>query len=501
MEQTLRLFFLSFLELVLAQNFLFGTLRGEKYNLVQLHWQLFTNFAAMKLPGEFIKQLRGLMPDEWEALADAICGTEPSVAVRVNGLRGMSVPQGARQVPWCPAGFYTAGRPAFTFDTDWHAGRYYVQDASSMFIAHVVRHLVQEPVRYLDLCAAPGGKTTAAMQALPAGSTVVANEIVPARARVLADNVTRWGNPRCVVTSNAPTHIGKFTHFFDVIAADVPCSGEGMMRKDNEAVAQWSPTLVEQCALRQREILTDVWDALRPGGLLFYSTCTYNRQENEEMVEFIVNELGASPVEVPVEDTWNIHPAIGSDYPCYRFMPHRVDGEGLFMAALRKCGDSRRQDARSKVKPPKNADETAKKWMNSPSDYCIDLQGDTLIAVPRDMAQEAAALRAALNVLHAGVELATVMGRKTVPHHALALSAALAHGAFPLCEADYPTALRYLRGEAVTLRDAPRGHVLVTHKGAVLGFANNLGNRANNMYPKGLRILSTHLPDTKPMVL
>ena len=189
-----------------------------------------------------------------------------------------------------------------------------------MFIAHVIKQFIHEPVRYLDLCAAPGGKTTAALQALPQGSLVVANEIVPPRARVLADNVIRWGNPYCVVTSNAPAQVGKLTHFFDVIAADVPCSGEGMMRKDDEAVAQWSPALVEQCAQRQREILTDVWPALRHGGLLIYSTCTYNRQENEEMADFIVKELGATSLEVPIEPNWNIHPAIGSDCHCYRFM-------------------------------------------------------------------------------------------------------------------------------------------------------------------------------------
>ena len=224
------------------------------------------------LPETFIEQLRDLLPDEWDALATAITTSAPSVAVRVNEARGASVPDGARRVPWCDQGFYLEDRPQFTFDTDWHAGRYYVQDASSMFIAHVIRHLVDTPVRYLDLCAAPGGKTTAAMQALPEGALVVANEIVPPRARVLADNVIRWGDPRCVVTSNAPAQMGRLNGFFDVIAADVPCSGEGMMRKDDEAVAQWTPTLVEQCAQRQREILADVWPALRPGGLFIYST-------------------------------------------------------------------------------------------------------------------------------------------------------------------------------------------------------------------------------------
>ncbi|MBR5726540.1 MAG: rRNA cytosine-C5-methyltransferase [Muribaculaceae bacterium] len=454
----------------------------------------------MKLPDEFIAQLRGLLPEEWEALTEAITSSEPSVAVRVNEVRGVAVPDGARRVPWCEQGFYLEDRPVFTFDTDWHAGRYYVQDASSMFIAHVIRHFIHEPVRYLDLCAAPGGKTTAAIQALPQRSLVVTNEIVPPRARVLADNVIRWGNPRCVVTSNAPAHLGKLTNFFDVIAADVPCSGEGMMRKDDEAIAQWSPALVEQCAQRQREILADAWHALRPGGLLIYSTCTYNRQENEEMAEFIVRELGATPLEVPVEADWNIHPAINCECHCYRFMPHRVDGEGLYMAVFRKDGDMPRQDIRIKEKTTKKVEGIDKNWLSSPNDFTIDQQGDLLIAVPQDISREVTALRASLNVLHAGVELATVMGRKTVPHPALAMSTARAKDAFPVCEVDYPTALRYLRGESITV-DGPRGYVLIAHQDAILGFANNLGNRANNLYPKSQRILSTHLPDDKPQII
>jgi NOL1/NOP2/fmu family ribosome biogenesis protein len=328
---------------------------------------------------------------------------------------------------------------------------------------------------------------------------VVANEIVPPRARVLADNVIRWGNPRCVVTSNAPAHLGKYEGFFDVIATDVPCSGEGMMRKDDEAVTQWSPALVEQCAQRQREILSDIWPALRPGGLLIYSTCTYNRQENEEIANFIINELGATSLKVPIKADWNIHPAINSDCHCYRFMPHRVDGEGLFMAAFRKDGEGPRQDHRIKEKNAKKADEIGKNWLSNPDEYVIDQQGDLYIAVPQDIRQEVTALRASLNVLHAGVELATVMGRKTVPHPALAMSMARSAEAFPVCEVDYPTALRYLRGESITV-DGPRGYVLIAHRGAVLGFANNLGNRANNLYPKSQRILSTHLPTEKPAI-
>ena len=217
------------------------------------------------------------------------------------------------------------------------------------------------------------------------------------------------------------------------------------------------------------------------------------------MADFIVHELGATSLEVPVEPDWNIHPAIGSDAHCYRFMPHLVDGEGLFMAVFRKDGDAPRQVLRFKEKNPKKADEIGKNWLAKPDEYVIELQGDLSIAVPQDLRREVAALRASLNVIHAGVELATVMGRKMVPHHALAMSQARSEGAFPVAEVDYATTLRYLRGESVTV-DAPRGYVLITHCGAILGFANNLGNRANNLYPKSQRILSTHLPDTKPMV-
>ena len=463
-------------------------------------WGIYATFAVMNLPEAFIEQLRELLPDEWQALCEAVTTSEPAVAVRVNDARGMLVPADARRVPWCDRGFYLVDRPSFTFDTDWHAGHYYVQDASSMFIAHVIRHFIHEPVRYLDLCAAPGGKTTAAIQALPQQSLVVANEIVPSRARVLADNVIRWGNPCCMVTSNAPAQLSRLTHFFDVIAADVPCSGEGMMRKDAEAVAQWSPALVNQCAGRQREILTDVWQALRPGGLLIYSTCTFNPQENEEVAEFIVNDLGATSLEVPVEASWNIHPAIGSACHGYRFMPHRVDGEGLFMAVFRKDGSALRQDIRIKERSAKTDHQSCLGWLIHPDDYVLDQQGELLIAVPKSISREVAALRTSMSVLHAGVELAAVTGRKVVPRHDVAMSTGRGADVFPVCEVDYSTALRYLRGESVVI-DGPRGYVLVAHGGAVLGFANNLGNRANNLYPKPQRILSTHLPTTKPDVL
>ena len=457
---------------------------------------------TMELKEEFVEMLRQTLSDEAEALCRAIGETEPSVSVRVNESKGALVPAGAVRVPWCEAGFYLDERPSFTFDPMLHAGLYYVQDASSMFIHQVIKQLINKPVRYLDLCAAPGGKTTAALQALPTGSLVIANEIVPNRARALADNVTRWGSPHAVVTCNAPAQLGRLAHLFDVVATDVPCSGEGMMRKDDEAVAQWSAALVEQCAARQQSIVSDVWPALRPGGLFIYSTCTYNRRENEDMVQWLIDRLGAEPVTVPVHDEWSIHPAIDAHFPAYRFMPHRTPGEGLFMSVLRKPDERMATSLSRKVKTGREGIVPAavKSWLSDDVPMVLSEQAGTVVAVPRAHEGAVATLRQDVNVIHAGVALATVKGKSCVPHHALALSMALRPGAFAAAEVDYRTAMAYLRGEAITV-DAPRGPVLVTRRGAALGWVNNLGNRANNLYPKGLRVLSSHIPDAEPEIL
>ncbi|MBO4871018.1 MAG: rRNA cytosine-C5-methyltransferase [Muribaculaceae bacterium] len=457
----------------------------------------------MELQDNFLRQLQALLPDEWQQLHEVISAAEPSVSVRVNAGKGVKLPLGADRVPWCDTGFYCSERPLFTFDPDFHAGRYYVQDASSMFIHRVLRQLVDTPVRYLDLCAAPGGKTTAAIDALPSRSLVVANEIVPSRARVLCDNVAKWGCPHTLVMNNTPADVGRLTHFFDVIAADVPCSGEGMMRKDEEAVAQWTPALVQECATRQRTIIADVWSALKPGGLFIYSTCTYNREENEKMVEFIIGEYGAESVPVEIAPEWNILSAIDTTFHAYRFMPHRTRGEGLFMAVLRKPLDQSLRNVKSKRARQERSVTLPREvaaWLKPAEDYRLALTNDALVALPLRWEKEMAMLRDEMNVWQSGVALATVKGKNYVPTQALALSTALNCEQFPYCEVDEATALAYLRGEAIVM-DAPRGYVLVTHRQAPLGWANNLGNRANNLYPKSLRILSTHAPSTLPHVL
>lgn len=256
-----------------------------------------------ELPILFRQQMLALLPDEADALLQAL-QTEPSVAVRVNR-RKATPPPTDDHVAWCRSGIYLDARRQFTFDPLLHSGCYYVQDASSMFISHVLSQVAgNSPVAYLDLCAAPGGKTTAAIDALPDGSLVVANEIDSRRVQILRENVVKWGYPHCVVTNSDASRLGKLHEAFDIVAADMPCSGEGMMRKDDEAVAQWTPALVEQCAARQREIASDIWQALKPGGIFIYSTCTFNRAENEDMIDFLVRSLGAEPVDIVSDPSW-----------------------------------------------------------------------------------------------------------------------------------------------------------------------------------------------------
>lgn len=446
------------------------------------------------------------MPDEAEALLNALA-TEPSVSIRLNSRKAELTDKATDAVPWCPSGSYLDCRPQFTFDPLLHAGCYYVQDASSMFISHVLRHVVKDgPVAYLDLCAAPGGKTTAAIDALPDGSLVVANEIDGRRAQILRENVTKWGYPHCVVTNSDASRLGRLEAAFDIIAADMPCSGEGMFRKDDEAVSQWTPALVEQCAARQREIATDIWRALKPGGIFIYSTCTFNHKENEEMVDFIITTLGASPVDVPTDRSWLIHEGIDTPYPCYRFMPHLTRGEGLFMAVMRKDGEPT-VTANAKKEKSKNRKVAAKpvaipQWLSEQESCTLKNDEGGISAVAKCHLPLVEQVSKVAKTLQAGIAVATAKGRDLIPTQALAQSSALRGDAFAIVNVDYPSAIAYLRGEAVTLPEgSPRGFVIIAYRDRSLGFVKNLGNRANNLYPKEWRIRSGYAPDADPSVI
>lgn len=393
-----------------------------------------------------------------------------SVSIRLNPFKTSETTQVAdnlvpTHVAWCAEGFYLNSRPNFTFDPLFHAGAYYVQEASSMFLSHVLRHLVRKPVALLDLCAAPGGKTTCARTAIKEGSIVFSNEPINKRAQILAENVQKFGHSDVVVTNNYPRDYKKTKLSFDVIVADVPCSGEGMFRKDPQAIAEWSEQNVENCWKLQRSIIADIWDNLKPGGLLIYSTCTFNAHENEENVAWILNEYDAQLVEVPTEKTWNItgsliNNPLGEDqpFPVYRFIPGFTQGEGLFMAIIKKGGTST------------NLEPNAEKLV--------------------------AEANKKLKIMVHGVKQGIIKGKKIIPDHSLALAINGDRSSYPNVEIDYETAIKYLRHEAIMLSAvAPKGIVTLTYRGHAIGFANNLGNRANNLYPQEWRIKSSHIPN------
>ena len=465
----------------------------------------------MNLPQAFIERTRQLLGDEAYTQFEEALQTETPVSIRPNRMK-CSQPVEGEPIPWASSGSYLNNRPTFTFDPLFHAGCYYVQEASSMFVERVLQEYVKEPVVMLDLCAAPGGKSTLCRSALPEGSLLVANEVMRNRSQVLAENLIKWGHPEVVVTNNDPANFTDLTHLFDVILTDVPCSGEGMFRKDQVAVDEWSLENVDICWKRQRRILADIWPALKPGGILIYSTCTFNREEDEDNVAWIAKELDADILSVPVEDSWGITGNLtGKDFPVYRFLPHKTKGEGFFLGVLKKRAGvldetprrflktSARLDKKKKgkdAKQPLVVPKEAKTWLEDSSEYALAMKDTNVVAFPKAYENEYALLQQTLKVIHAGITLGEIKGKDLIPHHSLAMSTALAKEAFPRAEVNYEQAISYLRKEGLILdADVPRGYVLLTYQGIPLGFVKNIGNRANNLYPQEWRIRSGYLPE------
>lgn len=449
----------------------------------------------LNLPSEFITRTRNLLgEEEYTRLESALSAPQP-VSVRINPFKPVDIE--GTSVPWCPDGRYLPERPSFTFDPLFHAGCYYVQEASSMFLGHAVSSCINGPVVALDLCAAPGGKSTHLASVLPQGSLLVSNEVMRNRLPVLVENMTKWGRPDIMVTGCDPSAFTPLESLFDLIVTDVPCSGEGMFRKDPVAISEWSPANVDLCIQRQRRIISDIWPALRPGGILVYSTCTYNTGENEENIQWIVNELGAEPVTVPYPEEWGITPSLlpGCDLPVHRFLPHRTQGEGFFLAVLRKNPDS---DAKAEFTLPRRRDRVrrqpvppqASALLSDSPEYSLSFDGETVVARPAAYADLMDYLSGALRVVRSGVPACTVKGKDFIPSHSFVMSSLFGNDSLPQVSVSQETALSYLRRDSIVLPgDTPRGFVVVTFKGRRLGLVKNLGNRCNNLYPQEWRIL------------
>lgn len=410
------------------------------------------NSSLNRLPEDFAAYTRELFGEErWERYLASFNDTPP-VSIRLNPFKataGIGIPLSGTDkmpVPWCRNAWYLAERPDFTADPLLHAGTYYVQEAASMFLDEMMRQLPM-PVegRVLDLCAAPGGKSTLMRAVLADEVTLYSNEPNRKRANILMENMQKQGHHNVVVTNNFPADYQRAGMLFDMILTDVPCSGEGMFRKDAGSIEEWSLNGVMKCQQLQREIVETIWPCLKEGGILVYSTCTFNTREDEENVKWIMDTLGASPVAVSVQPEWQITGSLlkGFDAPVYRFIPGISKGEGLFMAVMRKTG------------------------------------GATLMEKTGRHAANG------LHILSDGNPKVT----DKAPAHAEALLAALDRSRYPMVELTLDDALRYLHREALVLPpDTPRGFVIVTYQNIPLGFMKNIGTRANNLYPQEWRI-------------
>lgn len=437
----------------------------------------------MSLPDSFIARTKLILKDEFTAFEAALSTPAPT-SIRINNK--IDYLPTNETISHCPNGCYLAERPLFTADPLFHGGAYYVQEASSMFLYQAVKQCFPNANRVLDLCAAPGGKSTLLSQTLPESCLLVSNEIIHSRAQILAENILKWGNPNVVVTNNEASHFSKLEHYFDAIVVDAPCSGEGMFRKDPNAINEWSVDNVMNCVSRQRDILIDSWDALKPGGIMVYSTCTFNREENEENVHWICTELGADIIQLAIEDT-NIVITDGG----YRFYPHRMKGEGFFMAVIRK-NESAVKEQNFKLVLDKNtkkinASELPFKLMDFTHSSYYNIN-NRIIAFDSDNLNELLFLRSKFKCLVAGIEMFELKGRDYVPTAQLALSKLLDKSSCTLFEVDYNTAIRFLKREAIELNDTDKGYLLLTFKGLTLGWVKNIGNRCNNLYPQHWRI-------------
>lgn len=451
----------------------------------------------MNLPEPFTNRIRLQWPGSAQAFFRAL-ETAPPVSIRLNPAKPSS-PFPGLPVPWCKTGLYLAERPSFTGDPLFHAGCYYVQEAASMFLEQALQmFLPKEPCLALDVCAAPGGKSTHLLSLLPEGSLLVSNEVIHSRAMVLKENLLKWGAPGLVISSSDPRDFSRLSEQFDLLLVDAPCSGEGLFRKEPMAIREWSPAGAEACSLHQQRMLDDCIPLLKEGGLLIYSTCTYNPAENEAQVERL-RTLGFTclPLRFDAVDPANapVPVPVGSGQ-AYRFLPPFTRGEGLFLSILRKEKTIDRPVTSPEKKAP--GDKTAfqewpessrvSPWMKRPETFRILRFQDQLFAVSAAHESFIRQLQQSVSVLYAGVELATLKNEKLIPAHGLALSVAMNPDPFPRIPLTREQAVQYLKKETFPLPMVKKGWAVVTYEGHSLGWIHQLENRFNNNYPTGWRI-------------
>lgn len=418
-----------------------------------------------------------------EDLLDAINSSSP-VSVRLNPNKQKAELNFLQEVEWCSNGIYLQERPSFTLDPHFHAGTYYPQEAGSMVLDTVFKQLDLDPSpAVLDLCAAPGGKSTLIASFLNNNGILVSNEVIQQRSTILRENMNKWGATNVVVTNNDPKDFQRLPQFFDVVVVDAPCSGEGMFRKDPNSRTEWSEENVQICTARQKRIVMDVWDALKPGGYLIYSTCTFNSSENEDNVSWFRNELGAE-LKMPVlpEEISKGRNGIG-----HYFIPGKNNAEGFYLAVLRKPEEHLiRQKYTSKKDFRPQKDLLNLELFAKLENIVVYNWNDKLLALPQGSDEKMLHVQSQMRLQKMGTMLGEVMKKGIIPNEELALNPALINFSERI-ELEKNLALQFLHGDTFSL-SGTHGYQLITYANEPLGWIKHLGNRFNNLYPKEWRI-------------
>jgi len=445
----------------------------------------------MQLPQKLLADLKKINGFDEQSFIEAHQQVAVT-SVRLHPIKKSSVVTDNEQVPWCGYGRYLDKRPVFTLDPLYHAGAYYVQEASSMFLQCVLEQVLpaRENLRVLDLCAAPGGKSTLIASLLDKSSLLISNEVIRTRASILEENMTRWGYMNTLVTSNDPKEFSKLGAYFDVVVVDAPCSGSGLFRKDAHALNEWSEANVQLCCQRQQRILADIWPAIKEDGLLIYATCSYSPQEDEAILDWLANEFDVETMQLNVPTEWGIVHVVTEKEKIngYRFFPDRVKGEGFFIAALRK------REVTSAIRYPKYRtvkDEQIKNkagyLLTENAIRYVQSGAENYSAIHELHEADLHLVREHLYLRKTGLSLGVPMAKEWVPSHEAAMSVDLAHTVQRVA-VDKEQALKFLKKEEMHLPPMEKGWNIVTYEGLGLGWIKNLGNRVNNYLPKHWRI-------------
>ncbi|MES2430710.1 MAG: RNA methyltransferase [Bacteroidota bacterium] len=453
----------------------------------------------MKLPSAFIQSLQNIQGFDQAAFEEVHQSGEQITSIRVNRFKEIvHRTSNIVSVPWSSSGYYLPERPSFTLDPLFHAGAYYVQEASSMFLEQAIVQStdLSQPIKVLDLCAAPGGKSTLIQSLISNKSLLVSNEVIKSRVNILSENITKWGVANVVVTNNDPKDFQRLADFFDLIVVDAPCSGSGLFRKDPLAINEWSEQNVELCSQRQQRILADILPALKPGGVLIYSTCSYSKTEDEEITDWLIENYQLTSVNFKLDNNWNIVETLSPEKKGYgyRFYPDKVKGEGFFISAFQKPKNEMDEIF---VKPLKIRSErlstkeieVVKPFLKDVDEYFFIKQNEEAVAIPLYLEKGLGRLQASLYIKKAGVKLGSVIREELIPDHELAVST-IYNNAIPSIEVDKETALQYLRRQEIKVNAEKKGWALLTYNSLSLGWVKVLPNRVNNYYPANWRILN-----------